>query len=133
VSVLWAAGGARARTRAAAAAVTPPPEVQVQQTLSQYGAAYSALDAGAARAVWPGVDERALARAFASLDSQQVVFDRCDVEVAGSTARASCVGRATYVPKVGRREAQTEPRSWTFALRQDGNGWKIERADVRRQ
>lgn len=136
-----------------AAAVVPPPsrpaaslapvvapipsgrldESRVTQVLNQYARAYRQLDASAARAVWPSVNERALARAFASLESQSVSFDACDVNVSGATATASCRGRASYVGKIGSREPRTEQRQWTFELKRDGNdAWKIENAQAQR-
>ena len=122
--------------------VTPPPaaavvpthedEAQVQQVLRRYARAYGTLDATAAHAVWPSVDERALARAFSGLESQNVSFDSCDINVAGATANASCRGRASYVAKIGSREPRSEARTWNFELRRDGDGWRIENAEARR-
>ena len=105
---------------------------QIQQTLGQYRSAYQRLDAGAARAVWPSVDARALARAFDSLTSQELAFDSCSFEIAGGAATAICTGSASYTPKIGNREPRLESRQWTFQLRKDGEGWKIERAQTRR-
>src|SRR5262249_13876836 len=48
---------------------------QVRKALLQYKNAYEALDARSARAVWPVVNERALARAFDGLESQHLMFD----------------------------------------------------------
>jgi hypothetical protein len=108
-------------------------ETRVTQVLNQYARAYGQLDASAARAVWPSVDERALARAFAGLESQNVSFDACDVNVSGATATASCRGRASYVGKIGSREPRTEQRQWTFELKRDGNdAWKIQNAQAQR-
>jgi len=127
-------GGAASAASPLAAAVVPPrvDEHGVTQALNQYASAYGRLDAGAARAVWPSVDERALARAFAGLESQNVSFDSCDIDVRGTTANASCRGQASYVGKVGTREPRTEPRQWRFELRRDGDAWKIESAEARR-
>ena len=110
----------------------PGDEPAVRAVLQQYGSAYTRLDARAARVVWPSVDGRALARAFEALESQQVVFERCDVFVQGSEARAACRGSATYVPRVGDRRPRTEPRQWTFRLEKaaDAN-WRIASADIR--
>jgi hypothetical protein len=122
---------------AAIAPGTPMPvrtdETRVTQVLNQYAHAYGQLDATAARAVWPTVDERALARAFAGLESQALSFDACDVSVRGTTATASCRGTASYVGKVGSREQHTEPRQWTFQLRREGeDAWKIQKAEAHR-
>jgi hypothetical protein len=127
--------GVAATAASPLAAAAVPPRVDehgVTQALNQYARAYGRLDAGAARAVWPSVDERALARAFAGLESQNVSFDSCDIDVRGTTANASCRGQASYVGKVGAREPRTEPRQWRFELRRDGEAWKIESAEARR-
>ena len=102
----------------------------VRAILSRYESAYSRLDAAGAAAVWPGVDRRALARAFDGLDSQRVTLDSCDVGVTGSTARARCAGSATWTPKVG-GGTRTQVRSWTFDLRRADGGWQIVKVDTR--
>ncbi len=124
---------AAATTVAAPLVARAGDETRVTQVLTQYARAYDRLDASAARKVWPTVDERALARAFASLESQAVSFDNCDVSVTGTKARASCRGRATYVGKIGSRDPRTEARHWTFELRRDSNdAWQIETALAQR-
>jgi hypothetical protein len=105
-------------------------ESRVAQVLNRYAHAYGTLDASAAHAVWPSVDERALARAFSSLASQNIAFDGCDINVSGTTASASCRGRASYVAKVGSREPRSEARTWQFELRRDGDAWTIENAEA---
>jgi hypothetical protein len=107
-------------------------QVRVEDVLRRYAQAYAQLDAVAAHQVWPSVDERALARAFQGLESQDVSFDACDIEIRGVTANASCRGQARYTGKVGAREPHTESRLWRFALRRDGEEWKIENAEARR-
>jgi len=106
----------------------PPDDTLVRRALQQYKSAYDALDARSAQAVWPVVNERALARAFDGLESQNVTFDACDVHVTGDLARALCRGTTRYVAKVGSREPRTEPRIWNFTLRRSGPDWKIESA-----
>ena len=105
---------------------------EIQRTLGQYRSAYQLLDAEAARAVWPSVDVRALARAFDSLASQQLAFEACEFDIAGEAATAQCRGSATYTPKVGSRGPRLEPRQWTFHLRKLDEGWKIQSAQTRR-
>jgi hypothetical protein len=105
-------------------------DTRVAQVLNQYARAYGQLDPSAARAVWPTVDERALTRAFASLESQDVSFDRCDIDVKGNVASASCRGTASYVGKIGSRQARTEARQWNFELKLHGDDWKIEKAQA---
>jgi hypothetical protein len=108
-------------------------ETRVEAVLNEYARAYGQLDASAAREVWPSVDQRALARAFESLSSQSVSFDDCAIDVRGATANASCRGTASYVGKVGSGEPRIEPRTWRFELRRDGEAWKIENAEARRE
>ena len=104
----------------------------MRHALQEYKSAYEALDARSAQAVWPVVNERALARAFDGLESQRLMFDACDVQVNGDAALAKCHGTARYVAKVGSREPRTEPRVWTFNLRKRGADWKIETARAER-
>ncbi len=131
---------AAAPTPAAAAVVASPipapargDQTSVAAVLNQYARAYGQLDANAAREVWPTVNERALARAFAGLTSQDVAFDDCEIDVRGARANASCRGKASYVGKIGSGEQRTESRTWRFELRRDGDDWKIENAEARRQ
>lgn len=102
----------------------------VRGAIEQYRSAYERLDASAAQSVWPGVDAAALARAFGSLESQRLSFDDCAIELDGTTADATCSGRASVVPKVG-GGSQTVRRTWQFRLAQNGEEWKIARATVR--
>lgn len=104
---------------------------QVLEVLQRYRAAYDALDAASAHAVWPSVDTAALARAFGDLSSQQLRFANCGVDVRGGVAQATCSGTARYVPRVGGRQPREEARTWTFALRKNGPQWVIESARVR--
>jgi hypothetical protein len=108
-------------------------EVQVKQVLQRYRVAYEGLDARSAQAVWPAVNQVALARAFDGLESQRLTFDACNVELQGSShALATCRGTARYVPKIGSRQPRIEPRIWSFALRKIGAEWKIDNARAER-
>jgi hypothetical protein len=104
----------------------------VKQTLQQYRTAYEGLDAQSAHAVWPAVNQAALARAFDGLESQSLTFDACEVRVRGESAIAICQGSARYVPKIGNRQPRTEPRVWNFSLRKAGADWKIDSARAER-
>jgi hypothetical protein len=119
-----------------APAITGVPEAldrrDVTATLNAYAHAFAQLDARAARAVWPSVDERALARAFAGLASQDIAFDDCAINVHGARADAACRGTASYIAKVGKDERRVEPRTWQFQLERDGDDWKIATAEARR-
>ncbi len=113
----------------------PPPfddTALIRDTLQRYRRAYNGLDARLAHAVYPAVDEAALARAFDSLRSQSLDFDACTLETRTATARAICKGSARYVPKIGSREPRAEPRVWTFTLAKVENDWMITSARVDR-
>lgn len=106
-------------------------EEAIRAVLSRYAAAYSMLDASAARAVWPAVDERALARAFDSLTSQQVSLSSCDIALVDAyAAHANCSGTTTWEPKVG-RGPKSQPHRWSFQLARDGSRWAIVDATVK--
>jgi hypothetical protein len=97
----------------------------IQQVLQRYQRAYAALDARATAAVWPSVDERALQKAFTLLQSQDLVFHRCDVAITGLRATAQCSGELRYVPRVGKATVRTQPHAWTFQLDRVGEDWRI--------
>jgi hypothetical protein len=103
-------------------------EALVRQALQRYKSAYDRLDAQSAFSVYPAVNERALARAFDELQSQQLTFDRCDVRLSGESAAATCRGTARYTAKFGGRDSRVEPRLWHFTLRRRGGAWTIESA-----
>lgn len=102
----------------------------MRAVLARFEAAYSNLDASAARGVWPSVDERSLQRAFNSLASQQVSLGRCSIVLSGVTAHAECSGAASWTPKVGGGR-HTEARHWQFDLASTNGAWQIVRATAR--
>jgi hypothetical protein len=102
----------------------------IRRTLARYEAAYTDLDASAARAVWPTVDQRALTRAFDGLATQRIALNECDVRVTGGTARATCSGAVTWTAKVGGRQG-SEARRWAFDLKNADGSWQIVRAETR--
>ena len=102
----------------------------VRGTIERYRTAYEQLDAAGAQAVWPGVNADALSRAFNALESQQLAFDDCAIQVAGPRANATCRGRARMVPKVG-GGAESVERTWRFTFLQSGDRWTIASATVR--
>lgn len=106
-------------------------ERNIYQVLERYERAYERLDVNAARAVWPSLDTRALARAFDGLKTQALEFSHCRVALDLAEATAICGGHASYVPRVGRQAARTEPREWTFRLRRIDHDWVIAKAEVR--
>ena len=115
---------------AAEAPAKPAAEPRIRAVLSSYEAAFRSLDASAVQRIWPGVDERALARAFEGLSSQSVSLGNCAFAISGTTATAQCTGSATWTPKVG-SGSRTVARRWQFSLQNAGDDWQIVRADVR--
>jgi len=98
----------------------------VRRTLDQYADAYDQMNVGAAMRVWPSADRRALARAFATLKSQTVAFQSCQVNSAETTAVARCRGTVQFVRKFGSPTPRTEHQEWLFNLRKVDGAWKIE-------
>jgi len=127
----------REAERPAAAAVVarvsaiPDEQPAVRSALYKYQAAYHALDASAAKRIWPAVDERALARAFSGLESQTMTFDSCTINVDTDRAHASCTGHTHYVGRVGNRTGQIQSRDWTFQLSKAGDEWRIDSVRTR--
>ena len=109
-----------------------PDDAQIVRVLQQYRLAYGALDASRARAIWPAVNEDALARAFDGLESQTLTFDSCRTQLKGDAAVATCQGTARYVPKIGSRDPRVEPRTWTFVMRRSADSWVIDSARAER-
>jgi hypothetical protein len=99
--------------------------------LSRYRTAFSGLDASAAGAVWPSVDQKALGRAFARLEQQRLTFESCAIDVRGLRAVATCKGTADYVPKVGNKSSRTDSRQWVFDLRKVEERWLIDTVNSR--
>jgi hypothetical protein len=103
----------------------------INTTLRRLQAAYEQRDARLAKAVWPTVNERALARAFEGLRSQNVTFDRCRMSVLSVSADVECRGVMSYVPRVGSQDQRTESRQWRFRVRKGDDQWLITNAEAR--
>jgi hypothetical protein len=124
---------ASAPTASASAAESVPmrdDRVAIRAALSRYESAYNRLDVDAVRSIWPSLDQRALARAFDSLNSQRVALQNCNVDVSGTTARANCSGNAAWTPKVGGGQ-QSSARMWTFDLSESNGAWRITHVRAR--
>jgi hypothetical protein len=124
-----AAGAARPAT--AAAVVDSAPADGINAALRSLQAAYERRDAKLVKAVWPSVDERALARAFDGLRSQHVTFDRCQLDVKGTAGEVECRGVTTYVPRIGGQDTRTESRQWKFRVQKGDDHWLIMSAAAR--
>ena len=98
----------------------------VRQTLRRYAHAYGDLDVEATARVWPSVDRRALARAFATIRSQGLTFDSCEIDVTDGQATAHCRGIIRFVPKVGSPTPSSTPQEWQFRMRKSTTDWQIE-------
>ena len=103
----------------------------IQNVLGRYRIAFNKLDAGAALAVWPTVNEKTLAKAFEGLESHDLSFQSCQIEIFSVLAEAACSGSARYVPKVGSRTSKAEARRWRFSLHKASSGWLIDSVDAR--
>jgi hypothetical protein len=121
--------------RAAASIAVDSLEVDrsaVKDVLAAYRKSYNDLDAAAVSAIWKGVDERALQRAFSSLSRQNLSFERCDVRVPGADrAVARCEGVLSYVPKFGDALSQQRRMTWNMDFRRAGERWMIVGVNAR--
>jgi hypothetical protein len=107
------------------AATSYTPDASIRQLLQRYEDAYDHRDVRTAATLWPSLDQRALTRAFASLDRQDVSFDRCDIDASDERGSAVCVGTVRYVPSVGRGVEKEGRITWTFDLTRSGEDWRI--------
>jgi hypothetical protein len=96
-----------------------------------YERAYDRLDAAAAAALWPSVDERALARAFARLQTQDLEFDNCTFAVSDNEATAQCAGQLQYSRRIGDPSLKRERHVWTIEFVRTGESWHIVRITAR--
>jgi len=126
-------GAASAASAPSVPVRTPTVEADsaIRDVLGRYRTAFNVLDARAASDVWPTLDQQTLNRAFAQLSEQNVSFDQCAIDVKGVLAQARCTGTIRFVPKIGSRAAQVEPRRWDFTLRKAYSGWVIHEVRAR--
>jgi hypothetical protein len=97
----------------------------LEQILDRYEQAYDRLDARAAAAIWPSVDSRALARAFARLRLQDLEFGECTFAVSEHDATAHCTGVLHYARRIGDTAPKTERHMWTINFARAGEVWRI--------
>jgi len=112
------------------AAPTVTPAAAIQRTLQGYQSAFSRLDVNAVRQVWPSVDQKALAKAFDQLKSEDLTLENCKVTVTGANAVAACGGKTEYVPKIGSKNARIERHQWRISLQQVADRWVVHQVDV---
>ncbi len=103
------------------------PRDAIEDVVARYQLAFNALDAAAAKAIWPSVDERSLARAFRQLESQELTFAECQTVIAssGSQGKVTCRGSVRFTPRIGDRIERVELRRWEFALWRLGGQWRV--------
>lgn len=99
----------------------------VDEVLGAYKRAFDTLEPSTAAAVWPGVDTRELGRAFNSVRSQNLVFEKCDVEILDDLALARCSGLLRYVPRVGAPNERTRQLNWVIEMSERDSRWLIRR------
>lgn len=107
------------------AAIVQRDTESIRSLLTRFGRGYEQLDASAVAAIWPGVDQSALRRAFDALSSQQVLMEACRLTLAGAAATATCHGVLRVVRRVGGSATLTQPMQWTFKLARNGQDWTI--------
>jgi hypothetical protein len=99
----------------------------IERVLASYEQAYNRLDVDAALAIWPSADSKALAKAFARLQHQDLKFENCMFAVAENDGTAQCGGVLRYVRRIGKPTPQTEHHVWTIEFARAGETWRIVR------
>jgi hypothetical protein len=114
-----------------AVAVAYSPDAGIRSLLQKYEDAYDHRDVRSAAVLWPSLDTRALTRAFAGLNRQDVSFDRCEIDAGAERGSAVCEGTVRYVPSVGRGVEKEARITWTFDVTRSGQDWRITRLSAR--
>jgi hypothetical protein len=99
----------------------------LERVLASYEQAYNRLDVTAALAIWPSADSRALAKAFARLQQQDLKFENCTFAVSENDGTAQCGGVLQYVRRIGKPTPQLEHHVWTIEFARAGAAWRIVR------
>lgn len=100
-------------------------ERAVRDAVRAYTSAYSGLDVEAVKAVFPGVNDTALRRAFRSLRSQQVELRGTAVSVSGDAALVSGTWVSSAIGQVGGSAPQRDERPVVFMLAKRNGAWVI--------
>jgi ketosteroid isomerase-like protein len=91
--------------------------------LSAYASAYSSLDAGAVKRVYPAVNEQDLKRRFADIRSQQVQIQNEQIAVSGDAATVTCTVITVFQGQVG--ASRRISLQAVFRLEKRNNAWVI--------
>jgi len=97
----------------------------VQRVLNKYRDAFSTLDSGAVRRIWPSVNAASLRADFDRLDEHNLEYESCQISLAGAAATAVCRGVAQSRPS-GMRAVRVESRRWQFELHSVDDRWMID-------
>ena len=77
------------------------------------------------------MNTKQLGDAFAGLEQQDFQFANCSISFeATAQAKATCNGRASFVPRNGGNR-QSQDRRWEFTLKEVNREWSIDRVVVR--
>src|SRR3972149_6113659 len=113
------------------AALTPAQieasRIAIGSTLEGYRAAFETRNAGALRAIYPGVDYEHHRELFARVQSYRVTLQVQEVQVDGDQGLARCL--VTYTPKPT-PAGKNPPRPQVFHLRRSGETWIIDRVEA---
>ncbi len=127
-------GFSRATGRAAKTESLPDArETPVRRVLAAYEQAWTRMDAGATRAIWPSAGASTLQAAFSPVIEQRLQLAGCDVGMSGDRALAICMGTLTYRSRNGGRAARVERGRWEFDLHRTADGWRIGDVDRARR
>jgi hypothetical protein len=96
---------------------TATADVSVRSVIDRYTALYNAHDAAAGQRASPGDKREGPAR--------RVSLGKCQINIIGSIARASCAGSTTSSPRTKDGTPHSDPHRWTFDLARAGRGWRI--------
>lgn len=107
-----------------------PESAALARVLGRYQTAYSTRDASAAAAIWPGVDRRALSRAFERLQDQELNLQGCTYAVSSISATARCDGVLRYARRIGDTSTKVERHTWTIEFVKQGSAWHIVRVSA---
>ena len=98
--------------------------------VNAYSRAFERLDARAAKAVSPSIDDRRLQKAFARLEGQKLRFEDCRLSIEGAAANARCLAHGSFTPKIGSRVIHMTGQQWTFNFSQSESGWQIVKTTI---
>jgi tetratricopeptide (TPR) repeat protein len=105
----------------------PPPvvsdEAAVRAVLQAYAAAYSSLDAGAVKRVFPSVDENTLRQRFSAMRSQSVQIQDLQIAINGAAATATCTWATVFTGQVGGTQ-RSSPKV-ELRMQKSAGGWVI--------